>query len=187
MINYNSMANKNILLIGEAEVKENSFIEKNVAPKALNLIISDVQKNDLKRLIGKTNYDSIIAAVVELKDNGTALNDRDKDFIDDYIKPFLIAATCVEFIVINNYKLTNKGVLKMADDQAVNIDNGDLEYLKGYYMVKLVNAKKALTEFVNEENENYCKDGDDSNADLGGLFLTGSSIAYKPTGRNRYL
>lgn len=181
------MANKNILLIGEAEVKENSFIEKNVAPKALNLIISDIQKNDLKRLIGKTNYDSILAAVIAFKDNSTALTDRDKDFIDDYIKPFLISATCVEFIVINNYKLTNKGVLKMTDDQAVNIDNGDLEYLKGYYMVKLVNAKKALTDFVNDENENYCLSGEDTNADLGGLFLTDSPSSYRPIGRNRYL
>jgi len=181
------MAGKNILLIGEAEVKENSFIEKNVAPKALNLIISDVQKNELKRLIGKANYDAIIAAVIDLKDNGTALNDRNKDFIDDYIKPFLIAATCVEFIVINNYKLTNKGVLKMTDEQAVNIDNGDLEYLKGYYMVKMVNAKKALTDFVSEENENLCNSGDDINGDLGGLFLMDNHSYKCNSGRNKYL
>jgi len=186
MINFNSMANKNILLVGEAEVKENSTIEKNVAPKILNLIISDIQKNDLRRLIGKVNYDGLLYAIIDNRDNGTALTDRDKDFIEDYIKPYLIAATVVQFIVMNNYKLTNKGVLKMTDDQAAAVESGDLEYLKGYYILKEQAAKKNLIQFINEEAENACPTDDDT-SDLGGLYLVDKHSYRFNSGRNRYL
>jgi len=178
------MANTNILLVGEAEVKANSTIETNVAPKILNLIISDIQKNDLKRLIGKANYEGLLSAILDNRNNGTALTDRDKDFIEDYIKPYLIAATVVQFIILNTYKLTNKGVLKMTDDQASGVESGDLEYLKGYYIIKELAAKKSLLQFVNEENENTCSTEEDD-SDLGGLYLV-DNRRYG-SGRNRYL
>jgi hypothetical protein len=180
------MANRNILLIGEAEVKENSTIEANVAPKILNLIISDIQKNELRRIIGKANYDGLLASITEQKDNGTPLNDRDNDLIEDYIKPYLTAATVVQFIVMNNYKLTNKGVLKMTDDQATGVESGDLEYLKGYYNLKMLAAKKSLTQFINEEAENSCQTEVDS-SDVGGLYLVDNDNYTYKSGRNKYL
>jgi hypothetical protein len=181
------MANRNILLVGEAEVKENSTIEKNVAPKILNLIISDLQKNELRRIIGKVNYDALIDAVLDNRDNGTPFTDRDKDLIEDYIKPFLIAATVVQFIIMNNYKLTNKGVLTMTDDQASALNSGDLEYLKGYYIVKQAAAKKNLVQFINEEAENSCGGTDEVTNDLGGLYLVDNHYARTTTGKDKYL
>jgi len=179
------MANRNILLVGEAEVKENSTIEANVAPKILNLIISDIQKNELRKIIGKVNYDGLLASILEKKDNGTPLTDRDNDLIEDYIKPYLIAATVVQFIVMNNYKLTNKGVLKMSDDQATGVESGDLEYLKGYYLLKEITAKKNLIEFLNEEAEHACST-DLNTSDLGGLYLVDKNNYSHNTGRYKY-
>ena len=179
------MAKTRILFISESEVKENSTIEKNVEPKLLNIIISDLQNNELKRIVGKDRYDALIGAVTAFKEAATPLIQSDRDLIDDYIKPYLIAATVVQFIVMNNYKLTNKGVLSLTDEQAKDVSSGDLEYLKGYYILKQETAKKNLKEFINSASD-VCTESNVS-SDLGGLYLENrSNVSYR-TGRNKYL
>ncbi|MCX2486609.1 hypothetical protein [Pedobacter sp. MR2016-24] len=180
------MAKKNILLVSESEVKENSTIEKNVEPKLLNLIISDLQNNELRRLLTSSKYDALIDSIQDFKDNQTPLLASDDELIDEYIKPYLIAATVVQFIVMNNYKLSNKGVLNLTDDNAKDVTSGELEYLKGYYILKQEGAKKNLKDYL-KINDTCTDSNDTNNSELGGLYLQDNNNFSYRIGRNKYL
>ena len=157
---------KKTLLISENTIKESSLIEINVASKTLKVIIADVQYNQLRKIIGKTKYDSLLVEVenslLPISDlNHEAVSEESKEFIYDYIQPFLVAATVCDFIILNNSKITNKGVLRLSDNNASSLDDSSLEQLKNYFDSKLATAKLDLVEYASGLNENpTCSDND---------------------------
>jgi hypothetical protein len=159
---------KKTLLISENTIKDSSLIEINVASKTLKVIIADVQYNQLRKIIGKTKYDSLLTEVEnsllpidDLKHE--AMSEESKELIYDYIQPFLIAATVCDFIVLNSTKITNKGLLKLNDNNASSVDDNSLEQLKNYYDSKLATAKLDLIDYTSSLDENIgCGNNDSS-------------------------
>ena len=147
----------NTILISEDEVKNQSLIEINVAPKTLRVIIKDVQHSQLRKIVGNERYFKLLNEVdASLVTNGTPVSANSLTFIQDYIQPFLIAATVCDFIVLNNYKLTNKGVLQLSDSNAQTANDSSLEQLKNYYDNKQNTAKSDLIEYLNELDKVSC-------------------------------
>lgn len=139
---------KKTLLISEEEIKEQSLIEMNVAPKSIRVILKDVQHNQLRKIIGNDRYNLIIEEVDNslLSVNPIAITPDTLDLIKDYIQPFLVATVCVDFIVLNSFKLTNAGLLQMNTPNAQNVNLDGLEHLKNYYDNKAAVAKVDLIE-----------------------------------------
>lgn len=151
-----------VLLISESQIKEVSIIEQNVDSKVLSKTIQNVQELQLKAIMGKDKYDALMEeAKSKIADNSYVLSDFYKELISDYITPFLIHATIAEFIVLNNYKLSNKGVLRLNDNSASSSNGNDIEYLKNYYDNYASTYKNRLIAFLKDNNA--FDSGNDSN------------------------
>jgi hypothetical protein len=143
------MANK-VLLISEDEIKNNSIMEQNTDSKVLGKIISNVQMIQLNPILGDTLYNQIMDEVYTAATGGTALSDSTKTLLDSYIIPFLTYAVQVDFIVLNNYKISNKGTIKLNDVSGSNIQSSEIEYVKNYYDNYKGIYKKKLIDFLAE-------------------------------------
>lgn len=146
------MANK-VLLIGVKILKSQSVIENNVNDKELSKVIMNVQEIQLKPILGKTLYEQVCnEAMSKIEDSGYSMPELYSTLLEDYIKPYLIYATIAEFLVINNYKITNKGVQKLNDNSSTSINSQEVEYLKNYYDNFVSTYKGNLIKFLKEQN-----------------------------------
>src|ERR1035438_1550821 len=95
-----------ILLISEQEIKNQSVIEQNVDSKILAKIINNVQETQLQPILGTVLYQSLLQGVYDLAVNATPLTAQMLDMLENYICPYITFAAMADFIVLNNYKLS---------------------------------------------------------------------------------
>jgi len=142
---------QNILLISEKQVIEKSGLEINVDPKIISRAIVEVQDLQLKDVLGKTLFETVMtAAYSAATDNTYTMDSGTAELISDYIKPYLVYETVVDFISTNQYKLSNKGLLKINDANATPVSSTELEYSKNFYMNKLAGYKSRLIKYLRE-------------------------------------
>lgn len=165
---------KNVLLISEADLKNNSVIEKNVDGKMLSKLIRTVQDTQLRPVLGDTLYTEIIDAVYANATESTAITTSMRTLLDSYVKPFLTYAVTADFIVLN-YKFTNKGVLKLSDNSGQNVSSQELEYLRNYYENYSATYKRMLVDYLHENNlvESGEVDTDITSPSIGWFLGTG--------------
>lgn len=154
-----------VLLIGVKLIKAESIIEENVDDKVLSKVILNVQEIQLKGILGKELYDTVCNEVtLKVADSTYVIPEPVNEMLNDYIKPFLVHATVAEFIAINNYKVSNKGVQKLNDNSSSSINASEIEYLKNYYDNYVSTYKSNLIKFL-KENDLIVK-GADTNITL---------------------
>lgn len=142
-----------LLLIDTSLVKETSFIEANVDDDILRKVLVDVQNIQLYAILGVVLYDRVIAEAESLiNDDSYEMDTLIRNLIYNYIRPFLIYAVTVEFLIVNTYKISNKGIMRMTDASATTINGSELEYLRDFYQNKLDNYKKSLVDFIRDNN-----------------------------------
>lgn len=176
---------KRVLLISEKQIKDNSIIEQNVDAKILSKTIANVQEVVLKPILGSSVYATLIdEAYNKATDSSYVIAEPYSALLTDYIQPFLINAVLVEFIVVNNYKVTNKGLLKLRDNLADNVDADELEYAKNYHENYLSKYKKNLIDFLKANNLLSCSSDTDITSTSIGWFLGGSKPASTSSSSN---
>jgi hypothetical protein len=143
---------KKVLLISESQVKKQSIIEAGVDPKVLSNTIHTVQEVQVRGVLGATLYDALLDAVELQALSGTTLSDTHQTLLDTYIIPFLINAVTADFVMVNNYKITNKGLLRLSDNQAANVDPKELEGVRDYYQNIADGYKAKLVTYLQDEN-----------------------------------
>lgn len=169
---------KKVLFISEKQIKDQSIIEQNVDSKVLVKTIQMVQEIQLKAILGSTLYDTLKNGVVNYKealvinpevDINLYITSVHVTLLNDFIQPFMIHATLVDFIVVNNYKITNKGTLKMKDDVADNVSAEDLQNAKNFYEQYKSEYKKNLIQYLKDNDlvESYSVDTDTTSASTG--------------------
>jgi len=142
----------NTLLVSEKHIKNYSIIEHNVDGKVLKPVLINVQETQLKAILGKELYQDVIDAVNTSQNDSIPIADTVKEMLDDYIVPFLVFAALADFIVINNYKLSNKGLMKLNDNGATTATAQELEYVKNYYDNYLSTYKNNLIQYLKDRN-----------------------------------
>lgn len=173
------MARK-VLLIDEKSIKAKSVLEENIDSKILARVILDVQNIQLKSILGKKLFDDVIEAVYQVStDDSYTMSSQLKELLDDYITPFLVYAVLVDFLTTNNFKITNKGVLKLNDSNATNLSNDDLNYTANYHRNKMTSYKDALLEYLKEKELLVMGTDIQIASSSIGWYLEGSNISYK--------
>ena len=157
---------KKVLLTSDEELKEESIIEENVDSKLLAKTIEMVQNIQLRSVLGENLYKSIIDAAYNFKNNNVPLSASNAELLYDYIKPFLNMAVACEFIIVNNYKLTNKGVLKLRDDLGEAVSATELETAKNFFEQYKAEYKRILIEYLQEKNLIDCADNNDTDTTI---------------------
>jgi len=142
---------KKVLLISVNEIIDNSVIEYNVDAKILAKTLSIVQDTSLKPILGSTLYDETLNAVYNFVISGTPIDSKYSNIITAS-KPYLIAKTTAEFIVTNNYKFTDKGLMKLSDNSASNVSESDLQSVKDYYDNLTSSYKQILVQYLEDSH-----------------------------------
>ncbi len=138
---------KKVLIIPITEIINGSFIDDNVDHKILSKTLAIVQETAYKAILGGSLYDNLINAIYEYKVNSVNISSVYASLID-ISKPYLIAKTVSDFIITNQYKISNKGLLKLNDNSATAISESDLQAVKDYYDNLISTYKKELIEFL---------------------------------------
>lgn len=164
---------KKVILISEQDLKDSSNIELNNDNKILSFSIQDTQNLYLKPILGKELFEEVIDSIYQAATDDTfTISDEIKNLLD-VIKPYLIHAVIVDYLITNNYKLTNKGILKLNDTSASNVNPSELEYTKNYYDNKMTAYKAALIGYLKDNNLTTRKADKDITTDVIGWYLPG--------------
>lgn len=94
-----------VYLINLKDIKEESIIPLNTDEKILEIALKEVTHLELENLVSKEYLEKLSDGVINKN-----LEQKDKDVIRDYIKPFLIYGTIFFAIPYLHNKLNNKGV-----------------------------------------------------------------------------
>jgi hypothetical protein len=71
---------------------------------------------------------------------------------EDYIKPFLITASAVEYLLIGAYKVNNNGIFKSQPDNSVAIDKTEVDYLVNNMRLKSEMYQDRMLRWLNKFN-----------------------------------
>ena len=161
--------NKNVLIIDVNEIKSNSKIDINVDDKVLREIVITNQETKLNDILGDTLYNRIITSIYELKTASTPINDELVELMP-YVKEYLKYQVISEFIVLNSFKLSNKGTTRLNDSNATAASTTDIEWYKNYYDNYTAAFKEKLIKYLKTTTliEDYNTDNDYS---YRGIFL----------------
>lgn len=167
------MAQK-VLFISESQVKAQSFIDNNVDGKLLSKTIELVQDISLKGILGKALYDTLINEVYEFKTNDVEIPELHSELLNDYIKPYLVHQTVVDYITVSSFRMTNKGLMKATDDAFQTLSGEELTNVRALFANYATQYKQNLIEFLKDNNliaDRESVDTDIISAGGGGWYL----------------
>ena len=162
---------KKIHLVDLSDIIIQSTLESNVDLKVLSKALLTAQEQYFKPVLGQDLYNDFMAAVEADILSGQTLSDVYASLLD-VAKPYLIAKTVEVFLYLNQYKITNKGVLKLSDDQASNLSTDELASVQNYYRNLVDTHKKTILDFLKDNG--LAITGTDKSADgfwLGDIWI----------------
>ena len=112
------------ILLKENELTKNTPLGGNIDIDLYIPCIADAQRTKLEEIFGETLYQKIC----EDFDNDDLVDDY-LTLYEDYIKPFLIYQSAVEYLLIGAYKINNNGIFKAQPENSVAIDKTEVDYL----------------------------------------------------------
>lgn len=171
---------KKVLLLSVNDIISGSVIEDNVDVRLLSKTIGIAQETGLKPILGTELFESLIDAVYNYSVSGTPLTTAYSSLIE-VAKPYLLAKTVADFMVINNYKITNKGVMKLNDNSATSLSDSDLESVKNYYDNLISTYKSELVKFLKDTNLIDYKNDIQISSESTGWFLGNPISIVRPT------
>jgi len=138
-----------VLLVSEAQLKQDSVIQKNVGGKILSATLKKVQDEKLKPILGAEFYDTILQeSYNKATQTGYVLSDSIIELLAEYIQPYLIHATVAECVETLEFRFTNKGIKKLNDDNASNLSPIELSNVKNKFNLAAVDYKSALIKYL---------------------------------------
>jgi len=142
---------KQILFLTVQELKDSTPLQSNLDEKVLNQCIQEYQDLELQPLLGKDLFQRLSNTLVSgATISGYTYSDEDSLLLD-YIKPIMVYGALLFSITPISLKVTNKGVQKLTDANAVAGASNDIEALKSAYTTKLDGYKKRLIDLMNQE------------------------------------
>lgn len=139
---------KKILLLSESEVKSQSIVETNVDARIISKSILNVQETHLRGILGASIYDDLLSQVELYILSGTSLSTSGATLLNDYIRPYLLHASIVDLLISNQYKISNKGVMKLNDQSATALSADELEFVLKEYKNSVTTYKEALEKYL---------------------------------------
>jgi hypothetical protein len=112
------------ILLKENELTKNTFLGGNIDVDLYVSCIADAQRSKLEEILGETLYNKIS---VDFENDD--LSGLYSTLYEDYIKPFLIRQSAVEYLLIGAYKVNNNGIFKMQAENTVALDKEEINVL----------------------------------------------------------
>lgn len=119
------------ILLTDNELSKNTLLSGNIDKDKLRQCILDAQSERLEVLLGEKLYEKICADY----DNDTLI-DEYLILYTDYIKPFLIRQSALEYLKIGAFSVSNNGIFQPTSQNAQPISDSQLQVLKDEMSIK---------------------------------------------------
>lgn len=161
------MAEK-VFLIHPNEIK--SIVRESVEDKTLRELVGISQETKLADILGDTLYNNLLTAIYEWKVNSTPLLVK-YEALMPYIKQYLKYQVVSDFILVNHYKINNRGTRVLIDDNATAANAGDIEWCRNYYTNATATYKKILIDYLRENELPATTDVVDNEYSFRGIYM----------------
>ena len=165
---------RNITLITERYIKENTPLSQNISAKDIINNIIPAQDLHVQPIMGTNFYNYLLTKY----DNQTL--SADEIILVEYIQPGLAYRSASMTLPFLNYQIKNKGVQTQNGDNSESVGSGVVTYLKNeldnraeFYETRLINYlcenKDLYPNYINDNNDDI-KPGNDKPYDGGFIF-----------------
>lgn len=144
------------IFVSEDYIKSNTVIDDNVNAKTLLSIAYDAQEFYIEPLLGTRLYNKLKSDVEANSVTGDYLT-----LLNDYVVPTLVKWVEVEEVVMNHYRLRNKGTMIKSSENSQPASFRDLEFRlerasqkADQYGIKMVDYLQCNTDLFPEYCEN---------------------------------
>ena len=119
------------ILLTDNELSKNTWLSGNIDKDKLRQCILDAQSERLEVLLGEKLYEKICADY-----DADNLEDEYLILYTDYIKPFLIRQSALEYLKIGAFSVSNNGIFQPTSQNAQPISDAQLQVLKDEMSIK---------------------------------------------------
>ena len=120
-----------VILLTDNEISKNTLLSGNIDKDKLRQCILDAQAERLEVLLGEKLYEKICADY-----EADTLRDEYLTLYTDYIKPFLIRQSALEYLKIGAFSVSNNGIFQPTSQNAQPISDAQLQVLKDEMSIK---------------------------------------------------
>ena len=120
-----------VILLTDTEISKNTLLSGNIDKDKLRQCILDAQAERLEVLLGEKLYEKICADY-----EADTLRDEYLTLYNDYIKPFLIRQSALEYLKIGAFSVSNNGIFQPTSQNAQPISDAQLQVLKDEMSIK---------------------------------------------------
>ena len=119
------------ILLTDNELSKNTLLSGNIDKDKLRQCILDAQSERLEVLLGEKLYEKICADY-----DADTLEDEYLTLYTEYIKPFLIRQSALEYLKIGAFSVSNNGIFQPTSQNAQPISDAQLQVLKDEMSIK---------------------------------------------------
>jgi len=119
------------ILLTDNELSKNTLLSGNIDKDKLRQCILDAQSERLEILLGEKLYEKICTDY-----EADTLEDDYLILYTDYIKPFLIRQSALEYLKIGAFSVSNNGIFQPTSQNAQPISDAQLQVLKDEMSIK---------------------------------------------------
>jgi hypothetical protein len=159
-----------VFIITPKEIKANSRLEITCDDRALREVVQISQSMNLSPILGVRLYNEVLTSISENYYHGTTMSVTILNlipFCKDYLKYQVVA----DFIMVNHYKLTNKGTFRMGDKEGEAATNDDITFYKTYYDNAANSYKRTLVEYLKSQSLILSTEVVDKDINFSGVYL----------------
>lgn len=120
-----------VILLTDNELSKNTLLSGNIDKDKLRQCILDAQSERLEVLLGEKLYEKICADY-----DADTLIDEYLILYNEYIKPFLIRQSALEYLKIGAFSVSNNGIFQPTSQNAQPISDAQLQVLKDEMSIK---------------------------------------------------
>ena len=120
-----------VILLTDSEISKNTLLSGNIDKDKLRQCILDAQAERLEVLLGEKLYEKICTDY-----EADTLGDEYLILYTDYIKPFLIRQSALEYLKIGAFSVSNNGIFQPTSQNAQPISDAQLQVLKDEMSIK---------------------------------------------------
>ena len=134
-----------VILLNDNDITKYTLLGGNIDVDKLRQCILDAQATRLEELLGETLYNKI-----EIDYNNDDLSGDYLTLYSDYIKPFLIQQSAVEYLKIGAFAITNNGITQPTPANTTAVSEQSLS--------RLVNERRIVADMYAERMKKWlCK------------------------------
>lgn len=120
-----------VILLTDNEISKNTLLSGNIDKDKLRQCILDAQAERLEVLLGEKLYNKICTDY-----EADTLEDEYLILYNEYIKPFLIRQSALEYLKIGAFSVSNNGIFQPTSQNAQPISDTQLQVLKDEMSIK---------------------------------------------------